>query len=265
VVLFSCKKEKTINTQDPPTPPPQEPSSTTLLKDVVINHLPSPFYHFEYNTDGQPSFVSYASGFNQYNILYDEGRLIELRNNIIVNKDRLQYFYDPMGKVVGVQYADSNGLVYKRINLTYDGEKLTGLERKIKLAAGFVTDKTFTMSYYADGNLNELTKHFLPISGHPDLTFVDKFEQYDNKVNVDGFSLTHDEFFDHFVFLPEAKLQKNNPGRVTRTGDGDNYKVDYNYTYNNKNRPLIKGGDFVYTSGANTGQHIQLRTEFSYY
>jgi hypothetical protein len=47
------------------------------------------------------------------------------------------------------------------------------------------------------------------------VTTVDLFEQYDNKVNVDGFSLIHDDFFDHLVLLPGVQLQKGNPGRQT--------------------------------------------------
>src|SRR3954469_16115597 len=112
-ILFSCKKEK--QTTDPPSPPPP----TVLIKDVVISHLPSPYYHFEYNAKGMVSFVSFASDFTRYDVMYDGDKLSEMRNNILVNKDRLQYFYDNAGRVNAIRYADSTGSVYTRINLTY--------------------------------------------------------------------------------------------------------------------------------------------------
>jgi len=188
-----------------------------------------------------------------------------MRNNILVNKDRLQYFYDNAGRVSAIRYADSTGLVYTRINLTYDGPKLVKLERERKAGADFIVDKTITMSYHPDGNLLDLTVHYAASVGQNEITFTDRYEQYDNKINAEGFSLLHDEFFDHFVFLPQVQLQKNNPGKVTRTGDGNNFKVDYTYNYNDRNAPLTRSGDFVFTSGPSTGQEIPLSSTYTYY
>lgn len=260
-VLFSCKKEKQIIDPPSPTPPP-----TVHIKDVLINRLPSPFYHFEYNDAGKVTFISYASDFFRYDVTYDGDKIIEMRNNILVNKDRLQYFYDNAGRVDTVKYADSTGLVYAIVNLTYDGSKLIKLERQRKVGADFIINKTITLTYYADGNLQDRTVHYPAMVGQPELTFVDRYEQYDNKINAEGFSLLHeDDFFDHFVFLPQLQLQKNNPGRQTRTGDGGNFKVDYTYTYDNHGAPLTKSGDFVYTSGPSTGQRFLLSTSYTYY
>jgi hypothetical protein len=259
-IFFSCKKEKV--TTGPPTP---SPSPTVLIKDIEIAHLPSPFYHFEYNAAGKVTFVSYASDLLRYDVIYDGDKISEMRNNIIVNKDRLQYFYDNAGRVNVVRYADSTGLVYTRINLTYDGQKLIKLERERKIGADFIVDKTVTMSYHPDGNLLDLTVHRPAIAGQDESTVNDRYEQYDNKINAQGFSLLHDEFFDHFVFLPGVQLQKNNPGKETRTGDGDNYKVDYTYTYDDRSAPLTRSGDFVYTTGPDAGQRFQLSSIYTYY
>ncbi len=262
-IMFSCKKEK--QTIDPPAPPPPPPP-TVLIKDVVLNHLPSPWYHFEYNAAGKVTFVSYASDFFRYDVIYNGDKISEMRNNILVNKDRLQYFYDNADRVNAVWYADSTGLVYTIVNLTYDGSKLIKLERKRKMGAEFIVDKTITMIYYADGNLQDRTVHYMAMVGQPETTFNDRYEQYDNKINAQGFSLLHDdEFFDHFVFLPGVQLQKNNPGKETRTGDGNNYKVDYTYTYDDRGAPLTRSGDFVYTSGPDTGQRFQLSSTYTYY
>src|SRR6185369_2155625 len=226
--LFSCKKEKGENVPSPGIPlPPDPPAQTILLKDIEIPHLPSPYYHFEYDTAGKVSFVSFASDFNRYDVIYDGGRISEMRNNIIVNKDTLRYSYDNAGRVNAIKYINEAGSVYTVIFFTYDGQKLIELERDRKSATGFIVDKIMTMSYHPDGNLKELTYHYLPFNGQPDQIFTDRFEQYDSKTNVDGFGLLHNEFFDHLVILPGVKLQKNNPGKESRIGDAENYTVNY--------------------------------------
>ena len=69
----------------------------------------------------------------------------------------------------------------------------------------------------------------------------------------------------NLLLLPGVRLQRGNPARVTRTGDGVNFIVDYSYTYDDGKRPLAKSGDLTITNGADAGRTFQLRTEFSYY
>lgn len=266
MVLLSCKKENAAPIP-PPSDPPTQPAPAVLLKDITIPNLPSPFYHFEYNTAGRVSFVSFASDFNRYDVTYNGDRINEMRNNIIVNKDRLQYFYDNEGRVSSVNVTDSMGLVYKKIYLSYNGQQLIKLEREQKSNPGFITEKTMTMLYHNDGNLFEIRDYRPPnpLNGQPEFTYIDRFEQYDNKINTDGFILFHNEFFEHLVLLPGIKLQKNNPGRLTRTGDGVNYQIDYTYTYNNMNAPLTKNGDGLWLNGATAGQRFQTHNVFTYY
>src|ERR1700741_3126120 len=88
VALSSCKKEK-INLPSPTSPPSDPTVPVGLLKDIVIPNLPSPYYHFEYDLAGKVSLVSFASDFNKYNVLYDGDKISEMRNDIVVNKDRL--------------------------------------------------------------------------------------------------------------------------------------------------------------------------------
>jgi hypothetical protein len=262
VFLFSCKKK--YETYNPPSQPPVVPAPGVFLKDLTLSHLPSPYYHFEYDTSGKVSFVSFASGFTMYDVKYNGNRISEMRNNIIINKDRLQYFYDNEGRVNIVTYADSTGLVYEGLNLSYEGPKLIKLQRRLKSGAGFVIDKIMTMSYYPDGNLDVLIDHRFPGNGAAEEIFIDKYEQYDNKINVDGFGRINNDFFHHLVLLPGVQLQKNNPGRITRTGNGS-FTEDYTYTYNEKGAPLTRSGDFVYTSGTNAGQHLHLSAFYTYY
>ena len=259
--LSSCSSD-TILTAPPPPPPP----ATVLLKDIVIPNLPSPYYHFEYDAAGKASSVSFASGLTTYDVTYTAGKIAQMENNTLVNHDRLVYVYDDAGRVGAIKETDENGVVFKALFFTYTGDKLTGLERDRRVTGGFIIDKTLSFSYDAAGNLLELTDHRPAIEGfQPETTVKDRFEQYDNGINVDGFSLIHNDFFDHLVLLPSVQLQKSNPRRVTRSGDGDNYTIDYTYTYDSRNRPLATSGDLTYSTGANAGQHAQLGSAFSYY
>src|SRR5512147_2502260 len=79
------------NPDDSPTAvtPPPPPATTTGLRDVMHSSLPSPYYHFEYDSTGRVTFVSFASDFTRYDVSYAGGRISEMRNNILVNHDRL--------------------------------------------------------------------------------------------------------------------------------------------------------------------------------
>jgi hypothetical protein len=244
-------------------PPP--PAATGLLKDLVMPSLPSPYYHFEYDAAGKVSLVSFASGLTNYDVIYAGGRISEMRNNTFVNHDRLVYVYDAAGKVVAIRETDENNVVFTVLFFTYSGEKLIGLERDKRVTGGFIIDKTMSFSYDPDGNLFELTEHRPAIDGlQTETTVKDRFEQYDNGINVDAFSLIHNDFFDHFVLLPSVQLQKSNPRRVTRTGDAENYTVDYTYTYDGRNRPLTTSGDLLFVTGPHTGEHFQVGSVFTY-
>jgi hypothetical protein len=231
----------------------------------VIPNLPSPYYHFEYDAQGVVSSVSFASALTTYAVSYDAGRISELANNALGNHDRLVYVYDA-GRVAAIRETDANGVVFIALFFTYAGDKLIKLERDRRVTGGFIIDKTMSFSYYPDGNLLELTEHRPAIDGlQTETTVTDKFEQYDNGINVDAFSLIHNDFFDHLVLLPAVQLQKSNPRRVTRTGDADNYTIDYNYFYDGVNRPREAIGDLAFTTGTKAGQHFQVASVFSYY
>jgi hypothetical protein len=256
--LSSCSGDLGVTAPPPPT--------SVLLKDIVIPRLPSPYYHFEYDGQGIVTSVSFASGLTTYNVIYAAGRISEIRTNTIANPDRLVYVYDDAGRVAAIRETDGSGVVFTVLFFTYAGDKLVELERDRRVTGGFIIDKTMSFSYYSDGNLQELTEHRPAIDGvQSETTVKDRFEQYDNGINVDAFGLIHDDFFDHLVLLPAVQLQKSNPRRVTRTGDAENYTIDYTYTYDTRNRPLTTRGDLTFTTGSNAGQHFQVGSAFSYY
>lgn len=249
----------------PTSPPPPKPP-VVLLKDVQIPNLPSPFYHFEYDDAGNVKFVSFASDLRRYDVSYAGGRLDAMQNKILINEDRLTYLYDNAGRVSEVRYADASGVIFTKVTFAYTGEKLTSLHRERILNQVVIPDKDMSFSYDTQGNVLEVTEHHPLIAGVQDeTTVVDRYEQYDSGINVDGFSLIHTEFFDHLILLPTVQLQKGNPGRVTRTGSGLTYRIDYSYTYDSQNRPLTKHGQGTFTNGADAGNSFQTNSAFSYY
>jgi hypothetical protein len=244
----------------------QHPPAAVLLRDLVIPNLPAPYYHFEYDSTGRVSAASFASGFTMYQVIYQGDRISQLRNDALGNLDRLEYSYDGAGRVTEVDYVHPDDSVFTRLTLSYAGAQLTGLERRRLMGSTFLLEKTVAFSYYPDGNLEELTEHRPEIAGfQPEATTVDRFEQYDHGINVDGFGLLHDDFFDHLVLLPGVVLQKGNPARVTHTGDGDNYQVDNTLVYDDQGRPVTTTGDLVFLTGQDAGKHFQTLSEFTYY
>jgi hypothetical protein len=247
-----------------PTEPPR--ASAVLLKDIVIPNLPSPYYHFEYGTDGRVSLASFASGLTIYDVTYDRGRISELTNTTLGNHDHLEYVYEDADRVAAIKYVRPDGVVSTVVFFTYEGRQLTGVERNRRVTSGFIIDKTMTFAYYPDGNVRLITEHRPAIEGVQDeTTTMDLYELYDDKINVDGFGLLHTEFFDHLILLPGAPLQKGNPGRVRHTGDGDNFTVDYAYRYDESNRPLSKSGTANFTTGPLAGRTFETLSVFSYY
>ena len=119
VVLLSCKKERR------PTPdnPPVVTTNHVLLKDITVPHLPSPYYHFEYNTDSLVTKADFASGFSIYDVLYNRDRISEMRNNILVNHDTLRYVYDNAGKLVMIKFINTANVIISNPVISCDRVK----------------------------------------------------------------------------------------------------------------------------------------------
>jgi hypothetical protein len=261
--ILSCKKDR--GTTDPGTISQPPITKKILLKDITIPLLPSPYYHFEYGADSLVSKVDFGSGFTIHDVLYDGGKVKEMRNNIFVNHDTLRYSYNNAGKVSVVTFINEDNIRYRHAVFTYSGDQLAKIEWDHKTANGsFSTDRVLTFFYFPDGNLKEMRQHRF-LAGSPGSDYTTHFSNYDNKINVDDNTVIHDGIHDHFLLLPDLHIQKNNPGREWATGDSTLYTVNYTYTYNADNTPRVKSGDFVWTSGSSAGQHVATSTFYSYY
>lgn len=257
-LLFSCKKDDQV-----PTPPPPG-NSKILLKELSFPSLPSPYYRFEYDTAGKPVKVSYSSDFNMYEVSYHQQQITEIKNNTRVNKDRLLYTYDDNGKITLIRYMDQTGVVYKKCYLEYGQDRLQKMEWERKANPGYVLERVLSFVYHPDGNLKEMTNYYTPFEGQTERTWKEQFDQYDDKINTDGFMLVH-HHEDHLLLLPGVQLQKNNPRKLVRTGYGINYTIDYSYTYNTRNAPTRKIGDVLFTNGPNEGKNLISDATLTYY
>lgn len=262
-ILLSCKKEHGTD----PAKPPIAAGKHILLKDIVIPNLPSPYYHFEYNPDSLVAKADFASGFSTYDILYSGGRITDMRNNIIVNHDTLRYIYDNTGKVALIKFINDSNVVYRLAFFSYNGDQIKEIEWDQKEGnVGFIIDRTLKFTFYPDGNVNTITENRPPLNNVPEYTSVTTFEQYDDKINVDDFSLIHDGFHDHLILPQGFRLQRNNPKKESLSVNGtDLYTNSYTYSYNSDNTPSRKTGDFVYLSGPDAGKRFETNSFYTYY
>ena len=262
LVFGSCKKEGNIVDTPPPT------GKELALKTIVYQHLPSPYYQFEYDVSGNITKAGFASGAFFYDVQYDGNHIREMKSTAASTKIRTLYEYDNTGKIVFIKIISEDGsAILKRCFLTYDElNRLKELEWETNSATGgFILQRTVSFSYYADGNVFEKKdqRHFIE-GKQSEALYIDRFEQYDNKLNVDGFTLLH-ETSEHLVLLPGVVLQRNNPGKNIRTGDGINYEITYHYSYNSDKYPLQRAGSMLLTNGPQAGQRFQLNASYSYY
>lgn len=114
--------------------------------------------------------------------------------------------------------------------------------------------------------MKEIIDHRPYVEGHQqESTTTDWFGEYDSKMNVDGFSLLHNDFFDHLLLLSNIQLQKNNPAKEVVRFENGAYEANYDYTYDNKNRPLTKDGDVSITTSSAVDQRFHTTSTYSYY
>lgn len=262
VVLFlSCKKEKA----DQPTKPIIPDTFSVRLKDIIIERLPSPYYHFEYNDSGYITQANWQSGLRIYDLSYSGRKITQLQNLIEPVRDRLEYKYKS-GRVTEVHILNRNNALYRKVFLSYtSSDKLERIQWEVLANGKFSPEQMLTFTYHPDGNLKELTNTTFDVGPLTARTFTERYDEYDDKINADGFSLLLPLPQNHLVLLPNYKLQLNNARRVVRTGSGQDYTVDYTYTYDSNGRPISKTGDVIFTTGQFKDQHFTSVTSFSWY
>jgi hypothetical protein len=261
ILPVSCKKDK-VNTPGTPFTPD---TFSVRLKDMIVERLPSPYYHFEYNDSGYITLANWQSGLRVYEPSYSGRKITQLQNLIEPVPDRLEYIYKG-GRVTEVRILNRNNALYRKVFISYNGsDKLQKIYWEVLANGGFSSEQMLTFTYHPDGNLKELTNTTFDVGPLTARTFKERYDDYDDKINADGFSLLLPQPQNHLILLPNYKLQLNNPRRVVRTGSGQDYNVDYSYTYDSNGRPISKIGDVLFTTGQFKDQRFNSVTSFSCY
>jgi hypothetical protein len=255
----ACKKDKDASQQPPPPPPSFDDRATVFLKDVVESGLPSPYFHFSYNDSGYVTNISFADGFFDYDVNYNNRRVAFMLNK--KNNARLDYFYTN-GRVSSIDQV-LNGEKLWSYKMTYAQNRLAQVRwLRFPIAGDSVVERKIELFYGTDGNLSEY-KDYRPDNGNGlKLSRTFQFSQYDGATNVDDFYVFKN-FFEDVIFLPGVKLQKNNPRLVRILGEQNDFEITYTYNYRD-NKPILKNGIFKQTRGGGSGE-TSLVTSYTYY
>jgi len=259
IAVVGCKKDTHYPPQHPPVP--VDDARTVLLKDVVAQSLPNPYFRFTYDDQHYVTQINFASGLNIYNVEYENKRVKKMTN--INNNNTLLYSYHNNRVSEINEFSGTTG----NKGLTYQFSYNNNNQLTQVLWWEFFTDsngklfKKSVLTYYPDGNLEAIDSYNTG-NGPLSLAKRDEFSNYDNQTNVDDFYLLED-FFDSFLFLPQVKLQKNNPKKQLILGEINDFQIDYTYEFQN-NLPVKKTGIFRQTRGGNSNP-VQFVNQLTYY
>lgn len=235
---------------------------TVRLKEMVSEGLPSPYYHFTYDNNNFVTKLQHASGLLQYDLQYENGRLVSMANNTIVNKDTLVYHYSS-NRVSRVDLIEANGLKSKEAEMFYDEQGRLQEIRWKKMNADFSASviRKLVFKYDQQQNISQF-QDYRNLGSGLELLKTHYFEKYDDKVNVEANFFIKD-VFEHFLFLPQVQLQKNNPLIEKVVGAQNDWLITYNYTFNN-GLPATKVAEIKQTRGTGMGDAIVSVTSYSY-
>lgn len=260
----SCKKDHDSSPPIPQQPiPTSDDSRSILLKEVVAQSLPNPYFHFTYNSQRFVTQINFASGFTIYNVEYENKRVKKMTN--IQNANSILYTYtnNQVSEINEFSGRTGNKIFMYRFSYS-PGNQLAEVHWfEFSNSTNGKLFKKAVLTYQADSNLSSI-EHYYNLSGSQlVLVKTDRFSNYDDKTNVDDFYLLKD-FFDTYLFLPQVKLQKNNALKQQITGTQNDYDISYTYEYQN-NLPVRKTGMMTQTRGTDTGKTLQITNQFNYY
>jgi len=259
--FISCKKAN--NTPQPQQPAiPVDDARTVLLKDVMAQSLPNPYFHFTYDSLHYVKQINFASGLNIYNVEYENKRVKKMTSIISNNSILYSYSNNQVSEINEFSGRTGNKVLSYRLSYNSSNQLIEVLWFEFSDNSNGNLYKKAVLTYQADDNLASID-HYSISAGQLSWTSRDQFSNYDDKTNVDDFYLLED-FFDTYLFLPRVKLQKNNPLKQQINTIQNDYDISYTYKYEN-NLPVQKTGMLKQTRGAGSGQSLQITDLFNYY
>jgi len=258
----SCTKYKQVI--EPVPLPALNDTATILLKDIVSDNVPSPYYHFVYDSNKYVTEIHFASNLDIYKLEYDNKRLKRMLN--INNNNRLEYTYT--NNMVSLITEISGITGEKRYEVFFDynsNNRLVQVNwfRFINNGATRRPYRRVMLTYYADGNLASTDDFHAEADGPLEWNSNKQYKDYDNGINVDDFSLLKN-FFEPLFFLPSVRLQKNNARTEIITEIQNDFTINYHYEYHN-GLPVTQEGTMTQTRGNGIGETFNFSIAYSYY
>jgi hypothetical protein len=263
LIIIGCNKNVDLTRSSLPLPGIND-ARTILLKDIDAENLPAPYFHFEYDSMHYVKKISFASQLFVYHVEYENGRVKKMINE--PNQNSLIYRYNDSNQVSAInEFSGATGKLAFKYQFAYNsaGQLVQFFSYKYSETGEADLIKRADLAYYADANLATLNLYYAQASGLLQWASKEEFFDYDKKPNVDDIILLKD-FFSSYLFLPQVKLQINNPVRVNVTSDVNEYQISNSYEYQN-NLPLVKFSLVNQTKGGNGQGPIQVSTHYSYY
>ncbi len=265
-VSIGCKKyNDTLPPEQPPLPIPNDDVRTVLLKDVNALLLPGPYFHFTYDSLHYIKQISFASDFAVYDVEYQNKRVSKMINRVNDNKFIYQYSNNRVSEITEFSGTTANKtfsylLSYNLLN------QLSQVDWIFFSDNGSInTVKKEVLTYLPTGNLAAMDHYYSIEPGQPlEWSGRDEFSDYDNKLNVDDFTVLKKDFFSAFLFLPQVRLQKNNPGRQHIVSTGNEFEIINSYQYQN-GLPVSKTSIVTEKRGTVIQGPKTVTTQFSYY
>jgi hypothetical protein len=263
LIFIGCKKNDDLTRNSLPLPVVND-ARTVLLKDIDAENLPAPYFHFEYDSLHYVKKISVASQLFVYDVEYENGRVKKMVNE--PDQNLLLYTYNDKAQVSKIdEFSGTSGKLAFRYEFVYnpEGQLIQSFSYRFSGTGQADLIKRVDLIYYADGNLASLNLYYAAAPGASLLSSKEEFFDYDTKTNVDDIVLLKD-FFGSYRFLPQVKLQKNNPKTVHISNDVNEYEISNSYEFRD-DLPLTKYSLVNQTKGGNGQGPIQVSTHFSYY
>ncbi|ULQ51992.1 hypothetical protein [Flavihumibacter fluvii] len=261
-LLAACNKDR--QSVEPVQFPVLSNVENILLKDIVRNRLPSPFYHFSYSDDSVVSEISFANNMDVYRLHYENKRLDQMLN--IKNGNRLEYTYTGDRVSMITEFTGRTGFKRYECYFDYIPDNLLAQVQWFRFIDNGTVRKPYRklmFTYYADGNLAGTDDFFAAANGEMQWHTHIQYKDYDDGINVDDFTLVKN-FFEPLLFLPAIKLQKNNAATEILTTIKNDFIITYHYQYLN-GLPVSQEGTMTQTRGLDSGKSSNFTSSFSYY
>lgn len=251
LLLFSCSKEKSIDTTDPDGPGGGGNETSGLLAKTVIQSGPSDSSVTNYGYDDQKRLVRLWLTGNQ-NVLSDPGEITIVRN-AAGNIQSFTIKDDP---------GASTGMMYN-LNLAPGGSQYASKVSQ-EVYQGVTYRDSVVYNYNAAGQISDET-HFVSIDGSPYADWMKNEFTYAGNGNLTAFKgyyldvntgqyvqashilIEYDDKTNPLVLGPEAILMDQinfvSPNNVLKATVNDledpsnNEVATYTYVYNDKNKP----------------------------